>query len=389
MKPKRSYRHYSRVAAVLLLLMCVSCSLGYKNNGKEVTWNIWNEGNGFYSRIVNADPKTFEDLDDGYGRDKTHAFFQGGIINGADGSSFRTLKQGYAADNRHVYLAGNRVENADPGTFKVHTNYFAEDTNDFFWMGKALNVRDKKSFQLLGNADSWETLWAKDKYNGYYLSGNSIAGIDYETFHPVDAQRPKQSGSYAADKSRVYFMEKVIPGADPETFEEIDFYVGQDKHRAYKQEKPLEIKDYTKLTRLGRLMYSDGINIYDSEFHIMPDADVSTFVHISDNWYKDKNNVWWNTKKLPGANPNTFSPVRVSAYYHGKLEINSSGDFNFGKDEKTVFFQDSIIQGADPESFEKINFPDVASWTVFDRNRVYQGKDSPKLKEYLKKQYGK
>jgi hypothetical protein len=54
-----------------------------------------------------------------------------------------------------------------------------------------------------------------------------------------------------------------------------------------------------------------------------------------------------------------------------------------------VFYQDSIIPGADAASFEKIDFPDGDSWTVFDRNHVYQGKDSPKLREYLKKKYGK
>ena len=49
----------------------------------------------------------------------------------------------------------------------------------------------------------------------------------------------------------------------------------------------------------------------------------------------------------------------------------------------------SVIQGADPGSFEKMTFPDGDSWTVFDRNRIYEGKDSPKLREYLKKKYGK
>ncbi|MBD5299377.1 MAG: hypothetical protein HDS22_05345 [Bacteroides sp.] len=53
-----------------------------------------------------------------------------------------------------------------------------------------------------------------------------------------------------------------------------------------------------------------------------------------------------------------------------------------------MFCKDSIIQGADPESFEKKEFPDGHSWTVFDRYRVYQGIDSPKLREYLKEKYG-
>lgn len=179
------------ITSILLVLMTlVSCSVGYKNDGKEVTWHTWNEGSGHTSRHVDADPKTFEKLDDDYGRDKKHAFYEGDIINGADGGSFRVLTKSYAADNTHVYVSGELIEKADPATFKVHSYYFAEDANDFYWDGKALNVRDKSTFKILGSSDSWETHWAKDKYNGYYLAGGVITDIDYETFHPIEAKIP-------------------------------------------------------------------------------------------------------------------------------------------------------------------------------------------------------
>lgn len=375
--------------SILLVLMSfVSCTVGYKNDGKEVTWHTWNEGSGHNSRRVDADPKTFEILNDNYGRDKKHAFYEGDIINGADGGSFRVLDKWYAVDKAHVYVSGKLIEKANSATFKVHSYYFAEDANDFYWNGKALNVKDKSTFKLLGSPDSWKTFWAKDKYNGYILAGCVITdidyetfagcvitGIDYETFHPIEAKIPDQSGEYAADKYRVFFMDKEVPGADPLTFKEVDFRVGQDKYRVYKNENPTQIKDYSKLSPIGGLMmYSDGTNIYDSNFNILPEADVATFEHISDNWYKDKSHVWWSSKLVVGANPKTFQPV--------------CGDFDYGKDDKHVFYNDSIIQGADPESFEKIAFSDCDSWTVFDRNRIYQGKDSPKLREYLKQKYG-
>lgn len=73
----------------------------------------------------------------------------------------------------------------------------------------------------------------------------------------------------------------------------------------------------------------------------------------------------------------------------GEKTTESVKVLNYGKDNKHVFWNDSIIQGADPGSFEKMTFPDGDSWTVFDRNRIYEGKDSPKLREYLKKKYGK
>lgn len=385
----KSYQIYSIISVVVLgLLILTSCSVGYKNDGNEVTWHTWNEGNGHNSRKVDADPETFEVLDDDYGRDKTHAFYRGDIIKGADGQSFRVLEKGYAADASNVYDSGKLLKGADPASFKVHSYELTEDKNDFYNNGKALNVRDKASFEILKYSSGENSSWGKDKYNGYYLNGMVIPNIDYATFHPIDAKSPVQSGCYAADKYRVFFMGKEIPGADPATFRVVDFYIGQDKNRAYQKGEPTQIKDYTKLTQLGRLMYSDGTHIYDLHFNILSEADVATFEHISDNWYKDASHVWWSNKLVNGADPKTFQPVPVSSYYSGNKE--SMGcDFNYGKDSRHVFLNDSIISGADAASFEKIDFPDGDSWTVFDRHRVYQGKDSPQLREYLKKKYGK
>lgn len=79
----------------------------------------------------------------------------------------------------------------------------------------------------------------------------------------------------------------------------------------------------------------------------------------------------------------------IKRLFNNKCEAGGTHpDFNYGKDDKHVFCRDSIIPGADAASFEKVDFPDGDSWTVFARNRVYQGKDSPKLRKYLKKKYG-
>ena len=113
----KSYQIYSIISVVVLgLLILTSCSVGYKNDGNEVTWHTWNEGNGHNSRKVDADPETFEVLDDDYGRDKTHAFYRGDIIKGADGLSFRVLEKGYAADASNVYDSGKYLESAPKGS---------------------------------------------------------------------------------------------------------------------------------------------------------------------------------------------------------------------------------------------------------------------------------
>ena len=133
------------------------------------------------------------------------------------------------------------MEGVDPVSFKIHTYSLTEDKNDFYNNGKALNVRDKSSFEILKDNSGETTSWGKDRYNGYYLNGTVIPNIDYATFHPIDARCPIQSGCYAADKHRVFFMGKEVPGADPATFTEVDFYIGQDRNRAYKGGIPTQI----------------------------------------------------------------------------------------------------------------------------------------------------
>lgn len=76
------------VFSVIALFLFAGCTLGYKDDGKEVTWHSWNEGWGHTSFKVDADPKTFKALRGSYGRDSEHVFFMGGIIEGADPLSF-------------------------------------------------------------------------------------------------------------------------------------------------------------------------------------------------------------------------------------------------------------------------------------------------------------
>ena len=65
------------VFSVIASCLFVGYTLGYKNDGKEVTWNSWNEGCGQTSFKVDAAPKTFKALGSAYGRDSGHVFFHG------------------------------------------------------------------------------------------------------------------------------------------------------------------------------------------------------------------------------------------------------------------------------------------------------------------------
>lgn len=366
----------------ICVLLLLSCDVGYKNDGKTVTYHWWNEGNGHGFRVVDADPETFKNLGDGYARDARHAFHEGYIIEGADGATFKYLGKGYAVDAKHVFCYDTIMPTADPKTFKVRGYYLTEDINDYYWNGNAIHVADKKTFVVIGDIDSWETTWAKDKENAYFMGSDPVPLADFDSFHPIKGEFGAHSGSYAADKYKVYFENHIVKGADPATFREVNFWVGQDKYRIYCKWIPTNVRDYTKLKRIGA-MFTDGEHIYNEDLKELEGADLSTFNHLGSNWYADKQYVWWQTNLVREADVNTFEPVFNYVFRYGEKEEFAT-DFNYGKDAYHVFFQDSIIVGADPATFEKIDFGNNKSWTVFDKKHIYEGEDSEELQRYLK-----
>ena len=371
---------YFAVVASFLVMILSSCEMGsgYRNDGKQVTWHSYDEGSGHRVSVVDADPSTFEDLGEGYGRDAQHAFLNGNIIKGADGKTFKSLEKRYAIDANHVFHYDTIMIVADLKSFKVHGWFLTEDEKDFYWNGHAVHVADKKTFVILGDENAWDTRWAKDKENAYCMGYAPVPLADYESFHPI--KNGFLSGYYAADKYRVYYQDHVVEGADPKSFTEIELGIGQDRNRVYTGWKATEIKDYNQLSQIGDF-YSDGMHIYTSELVIFEAADPETFRQIEESsWYVDKNHVWYNGGLVKDADKSTIQPVRYGNFYNGEKQLSACS--SYGKDKSHVFYKDSIIPGADPASFEIIDFD--GSWTIFDKNRIYEGVNSKELQEYLK-----
>ena len=380
---------YFTVAFSLVCMILTSCSRSprYKNDGKQVTWQGTDIWAGHWSKVVDADPASFEDLGNGYARDDQKAFLEGRIIKGADGKTFKCLEKPYAVDADHVFLLGTMMTGADPKSFKMHGQYLTEDKNDYFWQGKPIHVADKRTFVIIGNKDNYWTQWAKDKYNAYYMGEQPVPLADYDSFHLIKETNSRGvQGSYAADKYRVYYKDHIVEGADPETFTEIIDWVGQDKHRVYYQWKATDIKDYNQLSHIGGF-YSDGSHIYTFEFEVFEDADPLTFRQLEGStWYVDKDHVWWLEKQVKEADAATIQLVHMYKYFNGSTLPSPE---RYAKDKSHVFFDDSIIPGADPESFEVIQFVEGGPSTAFDKNRIYSGENSNDLKKYLKDKYSR
>ena len=379
---------YFTVAISLVCMILASCSrpAHYKNNGKQVTWqgrDIWG---GPWSKVVDADPASFEDLGNGYARDDQKAFLEGRIIKGADGKTFKCLEKPYAVDASHVFHKYTMMTGADPKSFMIHGQYLTEDENDYFWCGKPIHVSDKKTFVIIGDKDNEFTHWAKDKYNAYYMGEQPVPLADYDSFHLIkETDSYGVQGKYAADKYRVYYKDHIVEGADPETFTEIIDWVGQDKHRVYYQWKATDIKDYNQLSHIGGF-YSDGSHIYTFEFEVFEDADPLTFRQLDNNWYVDKDHVWWRGKEMKEvkeADAATLQLVDGYSYFNGTTFWT-----RYAKDKNHVYFDDAVIP-PDPETFEIVQFTEGGEITIFDKNHIYKGENSKELQKYLKDKYGR
>lgn len=120
------------------------------------------------------------------------------VIKDADPKSFECLDDGFSKDQHHVYFGLKKNTEADPRTFIVLTNGYSKDKNyvyyDYSWGHKILGA-DAKTFEVFSLS------LTKDKNFVYYLADfgkiEKIEGVDAKSF------RPYKDGYYI-DKTYLY-----------------------------------------------------------------------------------------------------------------------------------------------------------------------------------------
>ena len=163
--------------------------------------------------------------------------------------------------------------------------------------------------------------YAKDVKNVYFSGNKSFEDVDSGTFEVLPAD-------YSKDKNNVYSPEngwiQRVNGANPKTIKVLNqFYLKDDKNVFFNDKKILG-------------------------------ADANSFIALDkENGYaKDKNSVYYFGQKVEGADPKTF-------------EVISDGEYS--KDDKNVYASGEIIKGADPKTFRE--FPETSYSR--DKNNLY------------------
>lgn len=230
-------------------------------------------------------------------------------LPGIDGSNYRKYEN-------HVYYGTDEILNSDPNTFEIIDEKFAKDKGQLYSDGKIIEGANPDTFVRIGNSG-----YIKDSKSVFVEVGCGGSGYSIVfCFKKVEGADPQtfrfNSINMPVDNDHVFYGDKIIPEADPETF---SGHNGGKYGYSYWYDK-----NYIFVMANNRVgVIKEKCNNLD---------------RIGGNYLKCDDKVYYEDKFLAGADVNTMIPVGVTA--------------NYAKDSKTVYFDGEIVVGADATTFD-------------------------------------
>ncbi|WP_428661125.1 DKNYY domain-containing protein [Runella sp.] len=231
------------------------------------------------------------------------------VMEQADAASFKAINDNYGKDKHYVFLSGKVIENADPATFVFLGGSYSKDKNHGYTRDEIIST-DAAHFEIVPNPEETPT----------NVTAQGIA--------------------YAKDSRYIYKGNFKITNADPATFEFVPmfngYYVCRDKNYVFWQDNPLEGIDGQSFKRVSEMYFKDKNGVWSIslgrtiEWVPVPSADAETFTAVKRFYGRDKNSVFYENRKVEGADPATFEETEN---YGGKDKTGNyqSGVFITGK----------------------------------------------------------
>ena len=156
-------------------------------------------------------------------------------LKDVNADAFEDLTDWLGRDDSHVYFKQHLVKEADAATLKADKYPLYHDNNDYFYMTSRMHVADMKTFKVIRRFE--RDLWAKDSRYAYFDSLR-IEEADVASFK-------MKSDIVAVDKNHVYYFGKILPLADPKTFDpDWKGAYSRDKSHIWYCDEMLEDVDY-------------------------------------------------------------------------------------------------------------------------------------------------
>ena len=389
-----------------------------------------------FKKLSYVNPKTFEMVDNTFARDDKNLYLFEYKLDGIDAKTFEKISSNIVKDKNGLYFLEDiekENENIEIKTRKIN-----------------IKGLDLKTFEHI------DDYYYKDKNNVYYESDNNLYKIenaDLKTFEILDSSYTGY-GNFSKDKDYIYLNNKKLEEIDAKTFEKMRANLIRDKNGIYKIEEdegkykfkivPINAKiNFKNLKSLDSGYFKDSKNVYYfdvDKFEKIEGADASSFEKVEyAGFYKDKNYVYFNGKKIVGMDfkdienrdeewsiielEGTWIKYKDNVYYKGKkLKGISSDNFSYfdgglwyeiilsdkngvykftetEDNKKTIEVTRLDSKGIDLETLERIYSPMDSSYYFKDKNGVYfmdgnkfvkiNGADKDSFRVTMSGKYGK
>jgi len=146
----------------------------------------------------------------------------------ADYKTFKELNVIYANDENHVYYEGVIIEWRDLEIFLASCNGYIKIKGNVYFCWKQIEDVEYDSFEII-DAKNEERMYAKDK-NNVYRRWIRLEWVDPATFEPL-------LNNYSRDNKFVYWYGKRLEKVDVNTFELLGYYYSKDKNYVYYGDK--------------------------------------------------------------------------------------------------------------------------------------------------------
>ena len=152
-------------------------------------------------------------------------------------------------------------------------------------------------------------------------SDNSMYGAEKEVKESVAGERLKLDYNYAKDDKNIYYMGKIIEGADVNTFETISYEYAKDSKNVYYDGKiikeadsksfliiPNNVSGFYRSMDYSYVYVKDDYRVY-LHGEVLEGADSLSFQKMGGNIARDKFNIYLDNKKLKNIDVETFEYI--------------------------------------------------------------------------------
>ena len=262
-------------------------------------------------------------------------------------------------------------------------DYYAKDNKSVYRFGKKLKDVLPEEFEIV------KENYVKDSKNVYKIeseitdiipifSGNkintkkiSVDGLDVKTFRALENSKDVTSIDYFVDKNNIYYayedLEK-IQGADKNSFEVLGNYIAKDKNNVYYNGKKMENVDSKSFKNFGNFIGKDKNRVfYITGNEDIKDADAESFEIMGDTYYfRDKNNIF--VIKYSNDFPDGEGFVKLPNIDRNSFITLSE---EIGKDKNGVYYIDEKINGINPNKVKVIEKIGQDNYILQSENNYY------------------